>query len=199
MNANDLLMGGGTKSAAFPSIGTAVTGPIVREPKVQQQTDPKDGSFKTFSNGDPMMQLVVQIQTSERDPADPDDDGIRALYIKAKMLQAVREAVKKAGAKGLEVGGELTVIYVADGEKTNKAFNAPKLYTATYRPPTGEAANNLLMGAAPVSPAPAGQPVAQVPATAPAGAVPAGVDPAIWAQMSTEQKSKLLAALGSPQ
>src|SRR5688500_7501049 len=118
-------MGAGTKSAAFPSIGTAVTGRIVREPKVQQQTDAATGDPKTFANGDPMMQLVVQVQTDQRDPADADDDGIRAIYIKAKMLAAVRDAVRKSGAKGLEVGGELTVTYVADGEKTNKAFSAP--------------------------------------------------------------------------
>lgn len=187
MNANDLLMGGGTKSAAFPTIGSMVTGRIVREPKVQQQTDPKDGSFKTFANGDPMMQLVVQVQTDERDPADAEDDGVRALYVKAKMLAAVRDAVKTVGAKGLEVGGELTVTYVADGEKTNKAFNAPKLYTASYKPPTGQAANNLLMGNAPVSPAPAGQPVTNT--------APDGVPQAIWDQMDTDQRLKLLAAV----
>lgn len=190
MNANDLLMGGGTKSASFPAIGTSISGRIVREPKVQQQTDAKTGEPKTFNNGDPMMQLVVQVQTDERDATDTEDDGVRAIYIKAKMLAAVREAVRKSGAKGLEVGGELTVTYVADGEKTNKAFNAPKLYTAAYRPPTGEAANNLLMGDAPVSPAPASQPAA-----APAGQPPAGVDPAIWNAMGTEQRASVLAAL----
>lgn len=190
MNANDLLMGSGSKSAAFPTIGTSVSGRIVREPKAQQQTDPKDGSFKTFANGDPMMQLVVQIQTDERDATDADDDGIRALYVKGKMLAAVRDAVKAAGAKGLEVGGELTVTYVADGEKTNKAFNAPKLYTATYRPPAGEAANSLLMGNAPASPAPAAQA-----APSPAGQPPSGVDPAVWNAMGADQRASVLAAM----
>ena len=47
----------------------------------------------------------------------------------------IEEAVKKAGAKGLEVGGTLAVKYVKDGEKKNKAFNAPKLYAAKYEAP----------------------------------------------------------------
>ena len=97
-SANDLLMGSGTKSAAFPTIGTEVTGTVASEPKVQQQTDFKTGAPKTFANGDPMQQIVVQLQTDQRDPAVDDDDGVRALYIKSQMLKAIREAVVAAVA-----------------------------------------------------------------------------------------------------
>ncbi|WP_038843575.1 hypothetical protein [Salinispora arenicola] len=184
MNANELLMGGGVKSAAFPTVGTCVSGRVVREPEARQQTTP-EGVAKTFDNGDPMMQIIVQVHTDARDPQDADDDGVRALYIKGNMLSAVRDAVRKSGAKGIEVGATLTVTYTGDGEKKRAAWSAPKLYSATYIAPPAPA-NNILMGQ-PTTPAPQA-----VPATPP----PAGVDPALWAQMSTDQRAKLRAAMG---
>lgn len=184
ITANDFLMGGGVKSASFPTIGTTVSGRIVRTPEVRQQTTP-EGTPKTFDNGDPMMQLVVQVQTDQRDPQDTEDDGVRALYIKSNMLAAVRAAVRTCGAKGLEVGGTLTVTYTGDGEKKRSAFNAPKLYAATYTPPTAQAANDYLMGSA-AQPAQA--------AAAGVDAPPPGVDPAMWASLNDQQKAAVRAA-----
>jgi hypothetical protein len=93
-DANDILMGGGVTSAAFPEIGTTVSGRICWGPEARQQTDMDTGEPKTFPNGDPMMQIIVHLETAERDPANPDDDGTRALYIKFNLLNAVRAAVK---------------------------------------------------------------------------------------------------------
>lgn len=132
-DANDFLMGGGVKSAKFEKIGTVVKGTIVTKPELQQQRDPKDGKPQTWDDGKPKQQVKVVLQTEQRD--DAEDDGRRAIYVKANMLKAVQEAVKAAGAKGLEVGGVLAVKYVKDGEKKNKAFNAPKLYAAKYEAP----------------------------------------------------------------
>jgi len=185
MTANDLLMGGGGKSATFPEIGATVTGRITAEPQVKQQTEFGSDTLKFFPNGDPMMQIVVSLQTADRDPADAEDDGVRQLYVKGQMLKAVREAVQQAGAKGLETGGTLTVSYSADGEPSKKGFNAPKLYTARYAKPTGEAANNLLMGT-PVVPAAAAAPFPP--------AAPAGIDPAVWAALDPSQRQAILAA-----
>jgi len=187
ITAQDFLMGGGSKSAKFNTIGASVSGYIVREPEVKQQTEFGTGRPLTWDDGKPRLQLVVQIQTDERDPQDPEDDGIRSIYVKGKSLtNAVREAVRKAGAQGLEVGGWLTVTYVADG-KADRGM-PPKLYTASYRRPADEFfAGQDAPAAAPVSPAPTGQPVANV--------APAGVDQAIWDQMSPEQRTKLLAAM----
>jgi hypothetical protein len=184
ISANDLLMGGGIASAKFPTIGTKVTGRIIREPEARQQTDIQTGDPLTFANGDPRMQIVVQLATDERDASIDDDSGERALYIKGNMLNAVREAVRKAGAKGLEVGGTLTVVYSGDGEAKTRGFNAPKLYTATYTPPSAEAANTLLMGAAPAGNSTADE------------APPAGVDAATWARMDAAQRLAVKAAMG---
>jgi len=218
MEANDILMGGGVASAKFPIIGTKVAGQIVRGPDARQQTDIETGMPLTFASGDPRMQVVVQLQTNDRDPSDADDDGVRGLYIKGNMLNAIRDAVKKVGAKGLEMGGYLAVEYVADGERKNKAFDPPKLYAAIYAAPSVTAANEVLMTAPVVQPAavawptvaplaggpnPFPQPaihpayVAAVAAAAPpVPPAPVGVDPALWARMEPAQQQAVLAAIG---
>lgn len=153
MNGNDpnaFLMGGGVKSAAFPEkqYGTTVGGFIVRDPELRQQTDFDDGKPKFYDNGDPMMQIVVHVQTDLRDPSDPEDDGVRAFYIKAQMLAAVRTAVRAAGGRGMEIGGHLTITYERDEPNSRGRGKDKKIYTARYRlPTTAQAANDVLMGA----------------------------------------------------
>jgi hypothetical protein len=135
-DSSQFLFGSATSSAKFPTPGTTVSGTVTDRPTQSQQTDPKDGSLQTWDNGQPKLQLIVKLQTGNPDLNDPDDDGVRALYVKGKNLTAaVRDAVKAAGAKSLEVGGKLSVTYTGDGEKTNKAFNPPKEYSATYAAP----------------------------------------------------------------
>lgn len=220
MEANDLLMGGGIKSAAFPNqqFGTRVGGRILRTPTVRQQNDFDTGKPKFWDNGDPMMQVVVSVATEQRDPTDPNDDGERAIYIKAQMQQAVREAVKATGAKGLEVGGLLHITYIRDEPNSKGRGNPKKIYSAEYAPPA--AANNALMGgngnnqqgAQPEWSLPAQQaqqymqavsqpahqpqqPVQQAFASAESAMeLPAGVTPEVWAQLSADQRAKVLAA-----
>jgi len=202
-DANDILMGGGVTSAAFPEVGTTVSGRICWGPEARQQTDMDTGEPKTFPNGDPMMQIIVHLETAERDPANPDDDGVRALYIKFNLLNAVRAAVKTAKAKGLQIGGVLTVTYSGDGEQKKKGFNPPKLYTATYQPPAAAAANAILTDSQPAAAPVQAQPT--VPAVAAGGAAlfipatpPTGVDPAQYAALAEEQKRAIWAAFGQP-
>lgn len=146
---NQFLMGGGVKSAAFPDkqFGTMVGGQIIREPELRQQTDFDDGKPKFYDNGDPMMQIVVHVQTDQRDPNTPEDDGVRAFYVKAQMLQAVRMAVRAAGAKGLAQGGHLTIRYERDEPNSRGRGKDKKIYSAVYRLPSpAQAANAALMG-----------------------------------------------------
>jgi hypothetical protein len=134
-----LLMGGGTRSAKFEHPGDKISGEILSV-ETKQQTDLKDGSPKFWDNGDPMWQVVVTLQTEQRDPDDADDDGKRAIYVKGSMkyastAKAIADAVRTAGAKTLEVGGTLAVAYTGDGEATSRGFNPPKLYSAAYKAP----------------------------------------------------------------
>ncbi|MGM9380306.1 hypothetical protein [Streptomyces antibioticus] len=170
-SADDFLMGGSTPSAKFPTIGTAVTGRITTKPTVEQQRDYTTGEPKFWDDGKPQMQLVVTLATNERDPAVQDDDGTRRLYVKGQMKNAVAQAVRAAGAPGLEAGGALTVQYTHDGEKTNPRFNAPKQFAAQYLP--AAAAELHTPDPGPAAPAPAAPP-AQAYNPAP---VPPGVNP----------------------
>lgn len=181
--AEQFLLGGGGKSAKFETVGATVTGKIAASPQVRQQTDISSGAALTWDNGDPKMQLVVQLQTTER--IDDEDDGMRNLYVKGSkdpasksMHAAVAAAVQNAGAKGLEVGGTLTVKYVGDGVSKTRGFNPPKQYEATYQAPdaseflgggTTQQAAPAMATPAPVSPGPTPEALAALRA--------AGIDP----------------------
>lgn len=140
-SADEFLMGaGGAPTAKFPTPGASITGRITERPKVEQQRDIKDGSLKFWSDGNKMMQLVVTIQTDQRDPEIEDDDGKRRIFVKGVMKNAVADAVRAVGGKGLEVGGTLTVTYTHDGVAKQRGFDPPKQYAAQYVP----AATNAL-------------------------------------------------------
>lgn len=188
--ADQFLLGGGGKSAKFDQIGASITGTIAQAPEVKQQTSMETGQPLTWDNGDPRMQLVVTLQTTLRE--DEDDDGLRKLYVKGSkdpasqsLHAAVAGAVQAAGAKGLDVGGTLTVTYVADGVAKTRGYNPPKKYTASYKAPdaaeflgTEQGQVNTATGEI-ATPAPAGnQPTPeQVAALRSAGIDPATVYP----------------------
>jgi hypothetical protein len=127
-----LMGGGGAPTAKFPAIGASVSGRITERPVVEQQRDIKDGSLKFWKDGGKMMQLVVTVQTDQRDPSLEDDDGRRRIFVKGAMKNSIADAVRATGARGLEVGGFLTVTYTHDGQKTNPAFDPPKQFSAQY-------------------------------------------------------------------
>lgn len=133
------LMSSGSKSFKFDQHGATVKGTILSL-DMQQQRDIKTGQPKYWDDAkaQPMMQLRVVLQTDERD--NDDDDGQRAIYVKGNMQQAVRDAVKTAGADTIEVGGTLAVQYVKDGVATTVGFNPPKEYAAQYKPPVSQPA-----------------------------------------------------------
>ena len=184
--ADSFLFGGGGKSASFDTIGTTHTGTIIEPPRVENQTDIKTGEVKTFDNGDPRKQMVIVLQTDERDPSVEDDDGVRRLYVKGSpkpesksLTAAIGAAVKAAKANGLEVGGRLTVTYVGDGPQEQRGFNPPKQYAAAYEPPSvGASAAFLAPQEQPAQAAPA----AAAPQAQPAQAAPAAANPVEIAQ-----------------
>jgi hypothetical protein len=140
---SEFLMGGGGKSFAFDEMGNTVTGTIVAQAK-RQQTDLETGEPQFWNNGEPKYMLVITLATKLSDT--DDDDGTRNVYLRggnytavkgkgAASLVAVRDAVKRAGAQTTEIGGTLTLSYSGEGKAANRAFNAPKLYSAEYAPP----------------------------------------------------------------
>lgn len=151
---NDFLFGGGGRAAKFEAIGDMVTGPIT-DVKLTQQTAMETNEPLTWPDGSPRMQLVVSMQTDTK--LDDNDDGIRTVYAKGgkyevasgsgtSMKDAIGDALKRAGAKTIEVGGQLTVAYTGEGKKTNRGFTAPKLWKAKYEPPTVAVAASDIFG-----------------------------------------------------
>jgi hypothetical protein len=144
--ADQLLMGGGAPSAKFKRIGDEVAGTVVTT-EVRDQTDFKTGEVLTWRDGSVRKMVVATLQTQQFDG--PDDDGQRRLFIKGKSLtDAVRDAVRKAGGGGLELGGWLKVSYVADGQAIGND-DPPKLYLAEFTRPQQQAANEVLNRTAP--------------------------------------------------
>lgn len=176
-SADDFLFGGGTPSAKFPNVGDSITGVITRVLEPQQQRDYATGTPKTWDNGDPMMQLPIELATELRDPEITDDEGLRMLYVKGGLTTALRDAVKKAGSKTLEIGGTLTVTYARNGEPSKKGFNPPKQYDVKYTPPGVAASAEFLAADTPAA------------STPPAAAPP--VDDAV-------ETAKKLLAVGTP-
>lgn len=189
-SANDVLMGGGgAASAKFDQAGTTIGGRILAEPRVYQEREydrnnPGNGAPKFYpKSGDPIMSVSVDVQTSAR--TDSEDDGVRRIYIEGKRLKdAVRDAVRQAGAKGLEVGGELHVTYTGDGD-AEKGMNPPKLYTARYVS-ASSGASGAVLGVQ--EQAPATQPVQEQVAPQPAAAAQSG------GKSSAETAKELIAA-----
>lgn len=134
MDANDFLMGGGIPAAKFPAIGSTIIGLVLKAPKLLQVTDPESGEVKRWQNGEPQMQVVIELQTELRDSQD--DDGVRTLWAKGVMKNAIRDAVRNAGAKGVEPGGVLQVTFSSEEPPRRRGLQPMKLYSAAYQPPS---------------------------------------------------------------
>lgn len=134
-------------SFAFKTVGDNVVGTIAEEPSIVEQTEFGTGTPKKDKNGNVMTMLCVTLQTELRNwegatkpPSDEngvpkattDDTGLRTLWVKFKLRDAIGDAIRKAGAKGLEVGGKLAVRYSANG-----VFNGFEIkeYAAVYKAP----------------------------------------------------------------
>lgn len=131
MDPNAFLMGAAVPSAKFDQVGAEVSGRVVHR-ETRLQTVFGTNEVKHWPSGDPMYQLVVHIQTTQRNPMIENDNGVRAIYVKGKnFTDAVRDAVKAVGAPGVEVGGSIRVQYVGD-DNSSKAPQKPKMYQVQY-------------------------------------------------------------------
>lgn len=132
MDPNAFLMGAAVPSMRWDHPGATCSGRVVHR-ETRLQTVFGTGEVKKWPSGDPMYQLVVHIQTSLRDPSIENDNGTRAIYIKGKnFTDAARDAVREAGALGIEVGGMISVVYTGD-DMTSKAPIKPKMFQVRYQ------------------------------------------------------------------
>lgn len=142
--SNDFLFSEGGNAAKFEDVGDEVKG-VITDLVVSQQTDLETGAPLTWSDGSPRKQLVITLQTDQRNG--DNDEGLRRIFAKGgtyevasgagtSMKQAIADAIRKSGASEIAEGGTLRVAFTGMGKKTNRGFNAPKLYRATYEAPT---------------------------------------------------------------
>jgi hypothetical protein len=148
--------GGGAKSAEWPHVGAWVGGPIVSRPKKYQPTEyvkgapAGSGKPRTTRDGRPIYGIRVDVQTTLRDPAVPDDNGIRRLHLdKWRQHDALRNALLEAGVRHLEIEGELWVQWTGEDSESD-AGNPAKTWIAKYRPPANSAAGMIDPAPAPV-------------------------------------------------
>lgn len=139
---NDFLMAQGGKAFPFEKLNDVVIGEVISA-EVRQQTDVETGEKLTWTDGSPRMQLVITLQTSLK--SSDDDDGVRQIFAKGgtfevasgegqSMKSAIAQAVRDGKGNGLNPGDQLAVAWTGEGVKKNRAYNAPKLYTASWKP-----------------------------------------------------------------
>lgn len=96
-------------------------------------------------NTQPRMQVYITVQTTERNPADPDDTGLRRIYIPknghapGSVFTETGNALKEAGSRnGLEVGGEFYLMLTGTTPSKVQGFQDRKLWKVAYRPPANQ-------------------------------------------------------------
>lgn len=152
-----------SKGVKFDTIGASIQGTVKSAPRERQQTKYGTQEPDFWPNGDPKMQILVDLQTDQR--LDANDDGERTLYVASKnMKKAIGEAIRAANASDIAPGGVLTVSYVGNDPASKNPANPAKLYQAQYTAPS-----SAFVQQAPAAPVP--QPVQQqAPAFVPSGA-----------------------------
>lgn len=116
-------------------------GRIVSEPKIMNQTDPKTKQVRTWDDGTPRKQLVVGLMcdgsrqgiVNERNSQNPQDYGVRSLFIKTGLRTAVQAELQRQNLQGLAVGGELYVAWT--GEAPTEYGKPARVWEAKYFPP----------------------------------------------------------------
>lgn len=165
---NAALAGG---SSLMPdTIGETVSG-IIQNAKLQQANDIKTGKPDTWDNGEPKMQILIDVETSQGDPG---TFFIKTWGLQKKaFLQAITNSPFKDANSAMANGNRFSVTYLGEGESTKPGFNRPKLYEYKFEPGTAtgfEQFDNELPAPATTPATP--QPPAQAqPQTQPTGGV----------------------------
>ncbi len=133
----DSASAGRSKWYGFPNVGDTFKGQYLGATE-RQATDYVSGAPKTWDDGTPVMEFVIEFQTDLRD--DDTDDGRRTIYAgkSSRLFRAMQDALKAAGLRWAD-SPLLTIKRIDDGEpvvlKNGKKGNAPKQYKAKAERP----------------------------------------------------------------
>jgi hypothetical protein len=134
-----------SKWFGFGEIGDVFKGTFIAATE-RQATDYVTGAPKTWDDGQPMIEFVLEFQTDLRD--DDTDDGKRTIYVgkSARLFKSMGEALRAAGLKWSDQP-TLTVKRVEDGEpvtlKNGKKGNPPKQFKSKAERSVSKAVVNL--------------------------------------------------------
>lgn len=138
--AFDMFSPQASRSAKFDQPGAIVQGEIVEIGEPVQVKEFGSDQLAYWRDGSPKMQVKITLQTNDRDPQDPSDDGKRNLWVpesgkKGGMLAAIRDAVKASGADTIRPGGYLRMGFTGFDPESQNPQNPRKLYQAGYEAP----------------------------------------------------------------
>ncbi|RSX48917.1 helix-turn-helix domain-containing protein [Bifidobacterium castoris] len=145
----DFAAGGGKSFFnADSQPGASVTG-VVTAIEVTQYHDFQTKAPGFWKDGRPQKQLHITIQTDLQ--TDPDDDGLRSIWIKGwgKQMAAYRDARRRNGGKDPRPGDTFTATYIGLGERGD-APQPPKIYR--YEIQRGNSPEVAAFGAEPQQP-----------------------------------------------
>jgi hypothetical protein len=134
-----------SKWYGFAEIGDIFKGTFINASE-RQATDYVSGALKTWDDGQPMIEFVLEFQTDMRD--DDTDDGKRTIYVgkSARLFKSMGEALRAAGLKWSDLP-TLTVKRVEDGDpvtlKNGKKGNPPKQFKSKAERSVAKSAVNL--------------------------------------------------------
>ena len=115
-------------------VGTFYEGIIVKKPTLAQSRDYESGEPATWSDGNPKLSVVIQLELSNGET--------RSLWAPkpSAMFAALVAAQKEAGGHPMQVGGTLGVKYTGSVPNAkNSKLNPTKQYVCRYSPPLQDA------------------------------------------------------------
>ena len=132
-----------SKWYGFAQVGDIFKGTFIAATE-RQATDYVTGALKTWDDGLPMIEFVLEFQTDLRD--DDTDDGKRTIYVgkSARLFKSMQDSLKAAGLKWADKP-HFTIKRVDDGDpvtlKNGKKGNPPKQFKSKAERPVKPTVN----------------------------------------------------------
>lgn len=130
---NDSILSGGKPWAVFDKVGDSITGTITGGSE-RQQRDYVTGEPKTWDDGTAMMEQVIEVSTTLRDPEVENDNGDRQIVVNKVAMRKAIAAELKSKRSRLSDGGVITVKFVSQDEPKQRGMNGIKRFECSYQP-----------------------------------------------------------------
>ena len=132
----------GGKAASFEVLGQRIGGKVLGA-EMRQANDLDTGKPGFWDNGDKKMQAVITVQTDDRDPQVPEDDGVRSIYVKwwgpnrTALQQEIRRTTSHLPEDQQDVlrDGWFWATFSSEIPPQTRGFSPAKVLSFEYRPP----------------------------------------------------------------